>query len=243
MLHTGCYRGYVATYAIDGGCLVLDQLRVGFADESLSIKTPMYVVEVSSPDGQKEHHEIFKGQVLIGAEPTNDIVVPGPPYVLNFFGDRFLLLEQGAKPRKLPDREEAPVSAGYAIRPRIVAGYNAVETATLPELHGRAGVWDDDRFGARTVRYQGVALPLSFTGGILACDGFLRELYVHMGFHPAWKFEHVEELIFDDGRLTRRTDVSEELAQVREVLKHQPSGPDRDETILAWVKRTFQLDY
>ena len=32
---------------------------------------------------------------------------------------------------------------------------------------------------------------------MLACEGFIDALYVHMGFHPAWKFEHVEELIFE----------------------------------------------
>ena len=68
-----------------------------------------------------------------------------------------------------------------------------------------------------------------------------------MGFHPAWKFEHVEELLFEDGHLVHHEDVSEALAEVREVLRRQPLKPDAREAdlaeILAWTKRCFEMDY
>lgn len=54
---------------------------------------------------------------------------------------------------------------------------------------------------------------IPFSSGLLLGDGFIRELYVHMGFHPAWKFERVVELIFEGGQLTRSHDRSEQLAE------------------------------
>ena len=40
---------------------------------------------------------------------------------------------------------------------------------------------------------------LEYTGGLLLADGFIDDLYVHMGFHPAWKYTNVIELIFENG--------------------------------------------
>ncbi|BDZ71293.1 hypothetical protein GCM10025861_18100 [Methanobacterium petrolearium] len=50
---------------------------------------------------------------------------------------------------------------------------------------------------------------------------YLTPLFVedtHRGFHPAWKFEEVNELIFHDGKLTEKKDVSDKLAEVRKVF-------------------------
>lgn len=46
-------------------------------------------------------------------------------------------------------------------------------------------------------RYENLDHPLTYTGGLLLAAGFIRELYVHMGFHPAWKYEKVVERAFD----------------------------------------------
>ncbi len=79
--------------------------------------------------------------------------------------------------------------------------------------------------------------PIDFTGGLLVCDGFLREHYVHMGFHPAWKFTRVEELIFENGALTSREDVSQKMAAIREKLA------GTDEALKAFIENAFKLDY
>jgi hypothetical protein len=47
--------------------------------------------------------------------------------------------------------------------------------------------------------YNHLNLPMDFTGEILAGDHFIRELYVHMGFQPAWKFETVYQLTLSHG--------------------------------------------
>ena len=43
-------------------------------------------------------------------------------------------------------------------------------------------------------------------------DGFIQNLYVHMGFHPAWKYREVHELLFEDGRLLHAQDRSAAMA-------------------------------
>ncbi len=40
---------------------------------------------------------------------------------------------------------------------------------------------------------QDLALPVLFSGGLLLSTGFVASTYVHMGFHPAWRYESVAE--------------------------------------------------
>lgn len=72
-----------------------------------------------------------------------------------------------------------------------------------------------------------IHLPMDFTGGILATDGFIQKLYVHMRFQPAWKFETVFELTFSTGTLLETKDVSRQMAELRERMSRQqdPYGP------------------
>ncbi len=69
-----------------------------------------------------------------------------------------------------------------------------------------------------THSYSGLAMPLSYSGLLLIASEFIRELYVHMGFQPAWKYQTVIELSFSDGIPTGRRDVSDEMRLVREKL-------------------------
>lgn len=85
-----------------------------------------------------------------------------------------------------------------------------------------------------------------FTGGLLLGDGFIREMYDHMGFHLAYKFREVHELVFNGGRLTEEHDRSTQMAEFREMLSacslKPDSGATRDE-IEAWIKQCFSLEY
>lgn len=64
--------------------------------------------------------------------------------------------------------------------------------------------------------YAAVALPVGYSGGLLVADGFIRELYVHSGIHPAWKYRQVTELLFDNGVLTAERDRSALMADTRQ---------------------------
>jgi hypothetical protein len=87
---------------------------------------------------------------------------------------------------------------------------------------------------------------IPFSGGILAAKDFIRELYVHLGFHPAWKFERVQELIFDKGYLVESHDRSRAVAEIRARRSQQPLEPRggaSHEEIAEWVESSFRRDY
>lgn len=115
-----------------------------------------------------------------------------------------------------------------------------------PKLFGkspRKQTASDPIFSAQ---YSHLQHPIPFTGGLLLADDFIEELYVHMGFHPAWKFRDVHELIFENGKLTRETDRSQQIAEFRDELSNRALRPD-DETSQAeiekWIERCFSREY
>jgi hypothetical protein len=115
---------------------------------------------------------------------------------------------------------------------------------------------DDERmqFHFRNTRtwfnnnYVGLRHRLDYTGGILLASGFISELYVHMGFHPAWKFEKVVELIFEAGELRQEHDRSRAMAELRQMYLDSPTalapGPkSTDDDIRKFVERAFDRRY
>ena len=94
--------------------------------------------------------------------------------------------------------------------------------------------------------YNDLNLPVDFTGGILAASEFLQELYVHMGFHPAWKYKNVFELVLSHGDLIETRDVSKRMEEIRNRMVQAPLEPGVNATkerIEEWVASTFKLDY
>jgi hypothetical protein len=59
-------------------------------------------------------------------------------------------------------------------------------------------------------------LPIPFAGTMLIGRDFIDELYVHMGFHPAYKYKEVWKLEFDDGRMVRSDDISQSMKKYRQ---------------------------
>lgn len=94
--------------------------------------------------------------------------------------------------------------------------------------------------------YEGLHHPIAYSGGLLAADEFIRELYVHMGFHPPWKYRVIHELIFQKGQLVEEHDRSDQMAMIRERLLKEPIEPrktaSRDE-VSRWIEKCFSLDY
>jgi len=96
--------------------------------------------------------------------------------------------------------------------------------------------------------YERLNYHLEYTGGLLLADGFIEELYVHMGFHPAWKYQTVIELIFEAGILTREFDRSERMAEIRTMFleSRNDADPERMPTkdeIARFVERAFDRSY
>ena len=80
-----------------------------------------------------------------------------------------------------------------------------------------------------------------FTGGLLLGADFIEELYVHMGFHPAYKYQHVLELTFETGQLLSQSDRSIEMEEIR----HRKGRGDgkRSKDVVAWINDCFRTDY
>ncbi len=95
--------------------------------------------------------------------------------------------------------------------------------------------------------YSNIGLPLPFTGGLLLGKGFIHKLYRHMGFHPAWKYEKVVELIFAKGVLTATHDRSAEMANVREANaaaeKQAESHFNSPIELIGWIENCFDRSY
>lgn len=93
--------------------------------------------------------------------------------------------------------------------------------------------------------YENLQHHVSYTGGLLLARDFIQELYVHMGFHPAWKYREVHELIFKDGRLIEHTDCTERMAELRRKLAQKPLGPEKNTgpKIRRWIGECFSEDY
>ncbi|NRQ40658.1 hypothetical protein HII36_53945 [Nonomuraea sp. NN258] len=106
-------------------------------------------------------------------------------------------------------------------------------------VHGRRGDWGHVFAPSR--------LDVPFTGALLLGRDFIDDLYLHMGFHPAWKYEHVAELVLRDGRLIEWRDCSAEIAEIRRAIvageTRHPDGRQAAPGDLAWINRTFTLDY
>jgi hypothetical protein len=115
-----------------------------------------------------------------------------------------------------------------------------------PLIHGIKPVLATSTRDLFNNTYQELNLRMEFTGGILAADDFIQELYVHMGFHPAWKYKNVIELIISHGHVIETRNVSGIMQEIRNRLvksQLEPGLQASKEEIEAWVAATFKLDY
>lgn len=151
-----------------------------------------------------------------------------------------------------------PLEHGFQLVPRITAcwrGYvchyalagealllRGLEVSTAKAARPLFGVEPAGEGSLLGARYVGLNHPVLFSGGILAGKDFIRKLYVHMGFHPAWKFATVHELRFDAGRLIDRADRSQAMAQQRKALEGKPLGWTEG-SLGEWIENSFRLDY
>ena len=90
--------------------------------------------------------------------------------------------------------------------------------------------------------YQELKHSLNYSGGVLIAKTFVGP-YVHLGFHPAWKYEKVIELIFEGGVLREQYDRSEKMAAIREVISElgkdrEPSQMPSTAEIAEWIVRS-----
>ena len=89
--------------------------------------------------------------------------------------------------------------------------------------------------------YGPLGFPVPLTGKILLGNDFIQDLYIHMGFQDAHKYEKVVELFFENGHLVNTVDRSDEMAAVRE--QKMANGGDTEMGSTDWIEKSFSLDY
>ena len=115
-----------------------------------------------------------------------------------------------------------------------------------PAINNISPTYTEDRSAFFNNVYKNLNLKMEFTGGILIADGFFDKLYVHMGFHPAWKYRTIYELTFDNGQMINRQDVSKKMGEIREEMIQHPLEPGLEVGFrehARWVHSTYSLVY
>ena len=64
--------------------------------------------------------------------------------------------------------------------------------------------------------YENLGQVMAFSGTLTLGADFVWDMYVHMGFHPPWKYRVVWDLTFEAGKLLAETDRSADMARMRE---------------------------
>jgi hypothetical protein len=127
-------------------------------------------------------------------------------------------------------------------------GNTAYEWVQGPVINGIAPAPPEEGLSFFNNHYAGLNYHLEYSGGLLLADGFIKSLYVHMGFHPAWKYKTVIELVFDAGVLKQECDRSDRMAEIREMVnksrkKETSSERLSEEEIQQFVERAFDRSY
>ena len=86
---------------------------------------------------------------------------------------------------------------------------------TGPEIDAVQPKSAEGKFFSAGNLYENLNLLIPFSGALFAADGFIRELYVHMGFHPAWKYETVYEVKCENGKVSAIEDISKQMEALR----------------------------
>jgi hypothetical protein len=79
---------------------------------------------------------------------------------------------------------------------------------------------------------------------LLIADDFIQSLYVHMGFHPAWKYRTVLELAFEGGQEVAVHDMSAQMEALRNEHAGVPLRPEAGDSKLDdWINQSFLRDH
>jgi hypothetical protein len=123
-----------------------------------------------------------------------------------------------------------------------------MEPEVGPVINGVSPSLAEGEYDLFNNHYTGLKYPLVYSGGVLLAKGFIEDLYVHMGFHPAWKYRTVIELLFDAGVLKEEFVRSDQMAEIRTLITGSSAGleSNREQTfdeITRFIDRAFDRSY
>jgi len=87
-------------------------------------------------------------------------------------------------------------------------------------------------------QYENINLPVTFSGILRLASGFVKNLYVHMGFQKPSSYETVVDLSFEAGQLYTIVDRSAEMARIR----GQFSKRYGQDSSFKFIEDAFSLD-
>ncbi len=192
----------------------------------------------------------------VTAQVPDFVLVDGIEYALAGVSGEGLFdpSEHGIKPRAI----SSACWRGYVCWYELASGQLRLSRLVVgggTKHQGRGLAGGDELLGAPVAAARGsfwegcwevaaLAKLMPFTGGLLLGADFVASTYVHMGHHPAWKYRQVVEVLVADGSVTEIADRSTEMAQLRErITSGDVADPDGPRGGIAWVERTFTLDY
>ena len=116
-----------------------------------------------------------------------------------------------------------------------------------PSINGISPIGPGEEFDFFNNHYEGICYHLEYSGGLLLANDFIDDLYVHMGFQRAWKYESVIELVFENGVLVNEFDCSERMSELRDFILNADDSiagklPSEDD-IRQFVDRAFDRTY
>jgi hypothetical protein len=191
------------------------------------------------------------------AQASDQVAYEGHEYALCAYsnGEPFDPKAYGYKPMMASTACWRGYVSGYAMKSdRLLldrlhinhgdGAHSASLLKTPPPLNGVAARQSEHAFIGRWL-FENVGLHLPYSGGLILARNFIQELYVHMGFHPAWKYEVVHELVFEQGALIEQRDVSVQMAEIRQKASQtlKPDPRSSRSAIEAWISKCFSRDY
>lgn len=95
--------------------------------------------------------------------------------------------------------------------------------------------------------YSAINMPIDYSGGIVIGREFIREFYVHMGFHRPHCFKYVIELYIKKGKIDKSIDHSKRMDEVRQLIRSNKESASKfslhDGNIEQFVEDSFSLSY
>ncbi|MBH8575287.1 hypothetical protein I8752_20180 [Nostocaceae cyanobacterium CENA369] len=136
------------------------------------------------------------------------------------------------------------LNIGLKLKDRLTAKYG--KGLRLFDINPKYNNYDS------SVVYEEINKLIYFSGGLLLGKDFIGEMYVHLGHHPAYKFQEVYELIFAEGKLAKSTDISQKIAEFRGAIATHESQSIIEKLITEtkykdefqkWTQNNLALNY
>lgn len=121
----------------------------------------------------------------------------------------------------------------------------------FPEIGDIQPTISEISYGITHASYEGIHIPLKFTGGLIAGNGLINDYDTGMlcsgrYYEPLHCYQTIVELIFQDGRLVTEIDHSKAMARIRKNLELGLRSLEKERDVKCirhFIKTSFIGDY